>query len=145
MADSHITAKATFDFNGQTFTLSPITISDLKELENFLRGLPFQVVQQLLVGLDADSRHYVLDKAYDNVKNSPIRIANEEFNKALQTPEGALHLFYIALRHNHPSIDKSTCAEMLQSDQREIITHKLLEVSGMGDGEKKVAAPATTG
>ncbi len=144
MADAHIATKASFDFNGQTYTMSPITISDLKELEYYLRGLPLQIIQPQLSFMDAESRKHVLDRAYEDVQKSPIRIANDEFNAALQTPEGALHLFFLALRHAHPNINKNMCSEMLQSSQREIITQKLLEVSGMGDGEKKMQDPATT-
>jgi hypothetical protein len=143
MPDAHIATKASFDFDGQTYTMSPITISDLKELEYYLRGLPLQIIQPQLAFMDPETRKYVLDRAYEDVQKSPIRIANDEFNAAIQTPDGALHLFYLALRHAHPHISKNVCGEMLQSSQREVITQKLLEVSGLGDGEKKRLDPAT--
>lgn len=134
----------TFDHAGKTYTLSKVTLAELRELESYLRSETLESVSHLLGKMEPDVRQVTVAEALKLGESR--RIGTKAFNEAVQSLTGTLHLMFLSLRPKHPDLNKDDVArifhELIEAGVSEEVKSKLHEVAGFDS--KKGKAQTTT-
>jgi len=120
-----------FEFEGQRYTLSPLTLRDLADFYAWIRGQKIAAIKQMQAeGLDVSSD--MVDACLD--PPSP-----QALTRWLSSPAGAQQLLYLSLRHKHPQIRPAKVAMIVERMDVGRLMDLILKISGLltGAGEKE--------
>ncbi len=137
--NSFVAASDTWEVGGKTYTLSPIRVKELKELEVYLKAQPLKVLGQV-EGLSAEDRKYFLDKAYEDSRQ--IKVGTQAFNDAVVSAAGISHLVFLSLRPHQPQISKDDVDALISQEKNaEVLLGKLLALMGVKEENPLATAP----
>jgi len=111
---AHIAAPISRTIKGTAYELSPLTMSDIIRIQDWVRQSIYNEAKAFVSGLDLELASRLLDKAKEKADAaSPGTVA---FDKAMMSVGGVYQIFYLTLRHNHKDIDYDKAEELLDAE-----------------------------
>lgn len=139
----------TIELCGNVFHLSPLTLKDLEELQNWVYTQlpdPIQIARELCKDLPEKVQTSLLENAYEDVRNGSRRLGSEEANKVLGSLSGLAQMLYLSGRKNYPHMTPDAWAEQLyNAAQRDLETVKEALGEEKGGALPDPKAPSSTG
>ena len=110
------TAEATAAFvrvtlGGTTYRVSPLQDKDFGVFERWVQQRFLDVVKQNLEGLTEDQATRQLDRAFERAGS--ITFISPEASALMASVEGAVFLFWLSVRHEHPDVTESQLTKLL--------------------------------
>ena len=125
--------------DNKVYHLSPLTLGDLKSFANYCAFRPYYMMKEQAdeAGIDVTGE---LKRCFADCANKGSRLDSSSVDEASNTIDGAIHLLFLSLRRNHPSITTDTVGEIVGFDKLGDVSDLLMVVSGMADAKKKSKA-----
>lgn len=139
----HIAAPVPMELNGKTYILSPLTLSDFKELERFLQDDALDSVMpqiERLAKSAPEAAKHLLDKAH--AESLSRKIGTTVFSLAAQSINGGTYMLWLALRKKQPELSREACIEMLTMENTAEVMAKVNMMAGFKQEDDE--APFTT-
>lgn len=103
-------------YNGETYQLAPLSIPDLGLFEVWLEDRAYRKVERQRDRLDPVTYQERIDAVTRAVGADQFAYGSEAYGEAVRSEAGARHLFYLALRLNHPDMTEELAAKIWDSD-----------------------------
>ncbi|MFG0247841.1 MAG: hypothetical protein ACF8OB_03055 [Phycisphaeraceae bacterium JB051] len=121
-------APIEIQLGSDTFKMRPLTIGDLGEFENWVRQKVISNAMYASRGLDPAEKRELTGQAINAA--SRITYDSDEAMGMMQSIEGASHLVYLSLRHDHPAITREQVVNKLSNiKQFTEVAENLMKVS----------------
>ena len=111
---AHVAAPVTHVVEGETWELSPLVISDFKQLERHLQEDAIEAVKPTLDGLPEALAVALLEKAH--AESLRRRIGTDAFNEAAMSVRGICYMLWLSLRKKHTDATIETAETLLNAD-----------------------------
>lgn len=98
-------------FNGKTYLVGPLSTRDFRELEKQLRNQVFSEIKDIIKDLPPIAQKAIIEKAWED--HRAISIGSDEFNRRLESVDGAAQLLYLAIRGGDKTFTIDTAMEMI--------------------------------
>ena len=110
------TAEATAAFGritlgGTKYRVSPLQDKDFGAFERWVQQRFLEVTKQNLEGLTEDQATRQLDRAFERA--GLITFVSPEASALMASVEGAVFLFWLSVRHEHPDVTESQLTKLL--------------------------------
>lgn len=110
------TAEATAAFvkvtlDGTTYRVSPLRDKDFGAFERWVQQRFLDVTKQNLEGLTEDQATRQLDRAFERAGS--ITFVSPEASALMASVEGAVFLFWLSVRQEHPDVTESQLTALL--------------------------------
>lgn len=128
MSNGHIAAPITVKIEGKDYLLSPITMSDLKELERYVQDEAIEGVKKHVEGLPLEVGARLIEKAYE--EKLKRQIGTSAFNQAVASLSGSIYLLWLSIRKKHKDVTLDKASELLTAENTKEIVGKLHQVAG---------------
>jgi len=133
---SHIASLVSFDHEGESYTLTPLAISDLRELEKYLQRKVMDQLREDVTGMPELVQRELTAEAIG--RRAKIKIGTDEFASESQSLDGVTFMLWISLRKRHANISLATTAKMVEDGGQEVLS-KLNEAAGFTSDHPTVA------
>lgn len=104
-----------FEHDGREYSLSPLELGDLGELERWLEAAPFERARLRLDALGecatAEERKAIIERA--EAESLKAGFHSERSTRDLSSVAGTAYILYLSLRRNHPDVTRRRAEEML--------------------------------
>jgi len=122
---------ARITLGGKEYTLSPLTVDDLAEMERWVEDAPLMHAKRLLAEhgdmFSEEEKTAIRMKAVEESKT----ISLADGGAVLESMEGVRLLLWLSLRREQPDIKREDVFTLLSLSDLEAVKAKLDEVSGM--------------
>jgi len=120
--------KSEYEFeglDGKTYKIAPLGLREIGTFCIWTQYREYEIAKQ--VGVEKDH----LKEIYDRCRQNPISFDSLTFLSSVATPEGAVKLFYLSLKLNHPALKESDISKLITLEEIIQITDKVYEISGL--------------
>jgi len=121
--------------NGKEYSLSPMTLNDLAEIESWVVSNEIKRYQEASSVLSKDERIDFLRKAINDMPHGM------EFkaivNEAMDEIDGIRHMLWLSVRHNHPEVTLEEVSGLVRLDNLDEISILIDTASGLSLPEIK--------
>lgn len=121
------------------YTMSPIDLSTLAELEDYLRGEVLSVIEQQIIDKPPLIQEVIVGKALEF--GDKRRIGTKEFDRAVQTFNGMAYLLFLSVRVKHPEFTPRLGRQILNESNNnghmDKLASSLFTVTGFSTGKEK--------
>jgi hypothetical protein len=131
-------AESVWNIGGKEYRLAPLRLRDYGEMEQRIlagRPDPLAVVRPRLEGLPEPLQRHLLSAAYDDARRGG-RVTVGELDEWMDTVEGRVYQFWLAIRRNHPEVTLEEADALLcqAGAEHEGIQRQLQESRGLPAG-----------
>jgi hypothetical protein len=125
-------APVELQIGDDTWKLSPLSIADIGEFEQWMRQYLIRTAMQAANGATASERRDLINRAISAAAR--LSFTSDEAEGMMESIEGAAMLFYLSLRHNHEAITHRWATNLIDSwDTFEQVVNTIMRLSFPAD------------
>jgi len=127
-------APLTFTYKGKPLKLSPLTTSDLGQMERWLQDRPMRVVEQQLERnahmISDEMREKLIYEALKEGQKASIRDVGA-ISQAFSSLEGSRYVMYLMLQKEQPGITEEEIADIITEASLSRMQEMMDRISGI--------------
>ncbi len=135
-------APVDLQLGGITYRMSPLTGTDIAELENWLQSEAIRRVRESLEGASSAEYDRAISAAIAGAAS--LSLASSRGAEMFATVSGLSRMLWQGIHHNHPDIDVATIQQSLFSAEALSSSELALEQANRFTAAKKKSAPKKT-